>query len=458
MEPTPTVMSPPAEIGPSSLKVGPRPNAARRTVVFSLLGAVVLAGLGAGVYILDPWHWRTAQSEPSAAVHWDKAQQAMDDREFALARDHLGKCLEILPFNAEAHFLIARAWRREQGPNYQGPWQRHLLQARELQWPQEQIDFESQLQRAQSGDVWSVEPTLLDGLTTRSSDEVEMTLEALAEGYLRNHSLAKLLELTAWWLDRFPDQWLPHLYRANLQAREGTRAKAILEFQTVLKLNPDHDAAKLSLADTLMDDGQLKEALALFEAYLKENPGDPNALYGVASCQFSLGKSAAARAALKQILSISKNSVKPMILQAKIDYADDQPAEALRWLRQAERLAPSEPDITHTMIICLERLHRTEEAEKYIKRQREILDLHDQLINFRKQVRREPFNVELRYQIGRLNMLLNRDDEAYEWFQMVLRLNPKHAETLKALEEWRARNPEPVTRTGERAVPPPAKN
>jgi tetratricopeptide (TPR) repeat protein len=446
MDQTPSVMSPPSEIGKSTLEVRARKKAARRTIVFALLGLVVLAG--AGVYVLDPWHWRTGGSAPSAAVLWEEAQKAMDEREFALARDRLAQCLEILPFNAEAHFLIARAWRREQGRNYLGPWQSHLFEANELQWSQEQIEFETQLQHAQSGDVWSVEPPLLDSLTSRSAPEVEMTLEALAEGYLKNHSLAKLLELTNWWLERFPDDWLPHLYRANLQAREGTRAKAIEEYQMVLRLNPDHDAARLQLAETLMDDGQLKESLALFESYLKENPRDPTALYGVANCQYSSGKLAAARAALKEIFRVSKNSIKPLLLQAKIEYADDQPAEALRWLRQAERLAPSEPDITHTILICLQRLNRTEEAEKYMKRHQEILELHDQLIKVRKQLRRDPFNVELRYQIGKVNMLLSRDDEAYEWFQMVLRLDPKHAETLQALEEWRERNPEPAVRTG----------
>jgi tetratricopeptide (TPR) repeat protein len=444
MEPTPSVISPHPEIAKSTLKPGTRTKAARRTIVFILLGLVVLAGVG--VYLLDPWHWRAGASAPSAAVLWTQAQKAMDDREFAVARDRLHTYLEILPFSAEAHFLIARAWRREQAHNYQGPWQSHLLEASELQWPREQIDFESQLQRAQSGDVWSVEQPLLDGLDTRSEDDVELTLEALAEGYLKNHSLAKLMGLTTLWLDRFPDDWLPHLYRANLQAREGTRAKAIEEFQMVLKLNPDHDAARLMLAETMMDDGQLKEALALFESYLKENPGDPNALYGVANCQFSLGKSAAARAPLKQILRVSKSSIKPLVLQAKIEIVDNQPAEALRWLRQAERLAPREPDITHNMIIVLQQLNRTEEAEKYIKQRQDILDLHDQLIKFRKELRRDPFNIELRYQIGKINMLLSRDDEAYEWFQMVLRLDPKHAETLKALEEIRERNGEPAAR------------
>jgi len=338
--------------------------------------------------------------------------------------------------------LMARTCRREHGPFYLAAWQQHLGEAAQLQWPKEQIDFEAQLHQAQRGDVWSVEPALVQGLETRPDAEVEMILEALAEGYLKNHTLAKLMELTDWWLDRFKNDWLPHLYRAQVNLREGSRTQAIEECRTVLKLNPDHNTAQLLLADALTGNGEFKEAQNLYESYLKENPGDANGLYGVAFCQFSLGKAAAARAALKETLDVSKDNFKVFFLQAKIEFADDKPEEALKWLRKAERLAPRESDITHTMIVVLQRLNRTEEAEKYVKRQQEILDSHDQLIKYRKQLRRDPFNVELRYQIGRLNMVLGRDDEAYEWFLMVLRLNPTHAETLKALQEWKERNPE----------------
>jgi tetratricopeptide (TPR) repeat protein len=451
MNPTQSVLSSQAEIAKTS--EGSKTSEVRRSrltanqwiLIFSLLG---IAGLGGvGVYALDPWLWRQADPEQNAIFHWEEAQKAMDDREFTLAREHLGKCLEKWPFNAEAHFLMARAWRREQGPTYPRHWQQHLIEAAQLQWPKEQIDFEIQLQQAQRGDVWSVEAQLKEALNTKSEPEIEMILEALAEGYLKNHRLAKLLELTEPWIERLPNDWLPHLYRGRLQSLEGTRAQAIEEYQTVLKLNPLHNGAQLLLASALVDDGKFKEALAVYERYLQENPGDANGLFGVANCQFSLGKTLPARAALKEIFTVKKDDVRATFLQAKIEWADDKPEEALKWLRKAEQLAPRETEITHTMIVVLQRLNKTEEAEKYIKRQKEILDLHDQLIKLRKQLRRDPSNVELRFQIGRINMVLGRDDEAYDWFQSVLRLEPRHAETLIALEEWRERNSEPTGST-----------
>jgi tetratricopeptide (TPR) repeat protein len=442
MEPTPSVMNPQSEFRTSAMavRVGSRPG--KRTVAILFLGIAILSGVGVYLYAMDPWAWRIPDRETSAAKHWEEAQKAMEDREFSLAQKNLAHCLQIWPFNAEAHFLLARACRREQGPFYLRPWQQHLMEAAQLQWPKEQIDFEIQLQQAQMGDVWSVEPALQEALQSKSGPEVEMVLEALAEGYLRNHSLAKMLDLTGPWIERSPEAWLPHLYRAHMQYREGSRTQAIEEYRTVLKLNPVHSGAQLLLAGALMDDGQFKEALAMYQAYLQENPGDAKGLFGLANCQFSLSKTAAARAALKEILAVSKDDVKALFLQAKIEFADDKPAESLKWLRKAERLAPRESDITHTMIVVLQRLNRTEETEKYVKRQQEILDLHDQLGKLYKQLRREPSNPEVRFQIGRVFALLSRDDESYEWFQTALRLDPTHAQTLQALEEWKERNPE----------------
>jgi tetratricopeptide (TPR) repeat protein len=446
MEPTPTVMNPLSNVSaPTATSHVSRMTRRKWQFLFLLLG---LALLGVGVvYAMDPWNWRGGDRAPSAAFYWDEAHKAMEEREFGLAQQQLAKCLETWPLNAEAHFLMARACRREQGPFYLRPWQQHLIKAAQLEWPKEQINFEIQLQQAQMGDVWSVEGTLIEALKTKPASEVDMILEALAEGYLRNHSLAKILELTGPWIERSPEDWLPHLYRAHMQYREGSRTQAIEEYRTVLKLNPVHSGAQLLLAGALMDDGQFKEALAMYEAYLQENPGDTNGLFGLANCQFSLSKTAAARAALKEILDVSKDDIKALFLQAKIEFADDKPAESLKWLRKAERLAPRESDITNTMIVVLQRLNRTQEAEKYVKRQQEILELHDQLMKLRKQLRRDASNAELRYQIGKINADLGRDDEAHEWFQTALRLNPTHAETLKALEEWKERNPEAATQS-----------
>ena len=225
MEPTPTVMNPlPNVSAPMATNFPSRLTGGKWRLLFLLLG---LALLGAGVvYAMNPWNWRGLDQAPNGAFYWDEAQKAMEEREFGLAQQHLAKCLQTWPLNAEAHFLMARACRREQGPSYQSSWRKLLVEAAQLEWPKDQITFEIQLQQAQMGDVWSVESTLKEALKTKPAAEVDMILEALAEGYLKNHSLAKILELTGPWIERSPEDWLPHLYRGHISSKVFFRALA----------------------------------------------------------------------------------------------------------------------------------------------------------------------------------------------------------------------------------------
>ena len=79
-------------------------------MVFSLLGVFILAAVG--VYALDLSPWRTRNPERSTAYHWEEAQKAIKERDFDVGRKHLQEYLKIVPFNAEACFLLARTCRR----------------------------------------------------------------------------------------------------------------------------------------------------------------------------------------------------------------------------------------------------------------------------------------------------------------------------------------------------------
>src|SRR6516225_10590640 len=118
-------MSPPANISsPIITAKSSRMTGWKWQFPLLLLG---LAMLGMGVvYAMDPWHWRKVEGAPSAAFHWDEAHKAMQERDFAVAREHLAKCLDNWPLNAEAHFLMARACRRGQEPSYLRVWQQQL--------------------------------------------------------------------------------------------------------------------------------------------------------------------------------------------------------------------------------------------------------------------------------------------------------------------------------------------
>jgi tetratricopeptide (TPR) repeat protein len=405
----------------------------RRHPLRPLTAALVLLALGAGGFASARWfRGRGTSAGDGPGHHWGEAQRALEGHDVAGAARHLGECLKAWPFHAEAHFLLARASRR--AGNRAG-WERHLYRAAALEWPAEDIELERRLMRAQSGDLWGVE----DGLWQQaqgSHPDQELILEALARGYLEINSYRDVLECAAFWLRRRPDAWLPRLYRGRTYHLSRLIDRAVPDYRYVLEHRPDHGQARLWLAGALDVDGRYREALAEFGVYLESHPGDPTALLGVAHCRFSLGELGEARAALEERSARHKEDAAGLLLRAKLDAAEGSPAKALAALKRAEALAPYETDVLEMLARTCRQLGDREQGERYQRKREDVNRLYGRLDDVRKRIGKDPENVALRYEAGLLLQRLGREDEAERWLRGLLRLDPDHRPTHRALADY----------------------
>jgi tetratricopeptide (TPR) repeat protein len=377
---------------------------------------------------------RQGPDEAGAAAHWQEAQEAIANRDFGTAIVHLDQCLESWPFNAEAHFLQARTCRR--AGNFTA-WKYHLDQAVILLWPKEQIALERQLRRAQSGDVWTVENTLIDQLNNQPPEEV-LILEALVKGFQENDRLDDVHFFTTTWIKRFPGDWLPRILRGNATIQlYGKTSEIVRDYEYVLELKPDQPEAHLSLASVLLNNGQYAEALSHFEAYLQSEPEDPaGALFGVAKCQFSLSQTREAQAALDQLFARHPDHSEACLLRGKIELAKGNPEEALKWLAKAESLIPSDLDVTNSLLQVYRQLDRSKMVEKYQPLVEEIRKRDVELDGLIRQIQIESDNIDLRFKAAMITLKLGRNRDASHWFQSILRKDPNHQPTLNALADY----------------------
>ena len=401
-----------------------------RIGVLTLTGGaatLLLGGLLAGHF------FRSAPESNDARRDWILAQKTIASRDFPQAVVHLTTCLQSCPFNAEAHFLMARTCRRA---GWLKDWKTHLQEAAFLQWPMEQIDFEKQLQRAQIGDVWNVEDSLLEQLNERPPEE-PLILEALVNGLVLNDRLTDVLLLTTKWNEAFPEDWLPLIYRGNARLRlNGKTEDVIDDFKRVLELKPDDVEANLALAMVLANNGDVGRAFPHFEACRASMPDDPRVLFGIAYCQHSLGMNQEARVTLSQLLDKNKDHAAGCFLQAKIELAEDFREQAYQWLKKADRLSPKEVDVTNALMLVCRQLGRTEEAEEYRRSQEEIRARDAELDKLATALKSRPEDAALRFQLGMACLKLGRDLEATHWFQGILWKDPAHVPTLKALADF----------------------
>jgi len=357
---------------------------------------------------------------------------AIAERDFDRARDELGHCIEAWPFGAQFHFLMAQTCRRMDDFK---AWEAHLGRAHLLQWPEDQVLLESQLKEAQAGDLWQVEPVLLEALDDATPEDEVLIREALIKGYLENDHPRQAAEIANTWLDRWPNDWEAWLYRGRAFQQGTFFDKAIADYEQVLKLKPDEPHARLWMADTMLSLQQFEPAEQAYEAYVKMRPNVADALWGLAKCQYQLGHLEAAEATLDHLIRQAPDHEAGLLLRAKLVLSQD-PAQAIKWLRKAEKLNPDGSDLLHNMVQALRQLHRNGEADAYQRRLDTRRPRMAQLQKLRMQLLKEAGNLDLRCDIAKLYLAIGEEEEAAHMFQTILYADPNHRPTLRALAEY----------------------
>src|SRR5438093_393947 len=103
-------------------------------------------------------------------------------------------------------------------------------------------------------------------------------------------------------------------------------------------------------------------------------------------------------------------------------------------------IPPNDPTVLASLIPTLHALHQDKEAENYHQRLKDRQPKVNRLQQLRTELIENQNDVELRFQVGALNLELGREEEAAHWFQTVLWIDPYHQPTLRALANyWRKR-------------------
>lgn len=396
------------------------------------MSLVFACGLAGGLYWWAPWHHADAVASDSPQWHLDQARQALVKRDFEQARAHLRHCLEAWPFGAEIHYLMAQTCRRM---NDYSAWEDFLTRARILQWNEDDIALEMRLHEAQAGDIWEVEDQLNAELDDAPPEQEVLIREALIKGYLENDMPRRAAELSHEWLTRSPSDWEGWLYRGRTYQQGTLFEKAIADFEKVLSLKPEEGHARLWLGETLLSMQQFEQAEDAYQTYLKQHEPDVGALWGLAKCQYQLGQHEAANQTLQQLAKIEPTNVPALLLRAKLIQASE-PKKALALLEEAVKLRPNETDLLHNLILALQQLGQTAEADKYQRRLDARKPLVSELQKLRMQLVKESQNLDLRCDIAKLYLQLGNEEEAAHYFQTILFMDPNHRPTCLALADY----------------------
>lgn len=387
-----------------------------------------LAFLGLASYLLVSNVW--------AAVHFRAAQQALRQRDFDRARGHLASCLQVWTTSARTHLLAARAaWRS----GFYDAADEHLAICRRQQLGADALQRERALVQLQRGDTAA--ENVLCTRVERDDPETPLILEILIQHYVSSYRLPRALDALNAFLRRRPNDAQALLGRGWVWEQFFDFGRAAQDYQRAVHTDPENDAARLRLAETLLITGPASAALEHLETVRQRQPGNAAVLLALARSHRQLGQLKEAKLLLGRLLSRLPSGAPDrdgVVLgeRGRLALDEGEPVQAERWLQQAIALLPYDRQVNYNLYQCLQQQGRTEEACPYrLSLQRMDADLQ-RLDKLLKEVLRAPNDAALRSEAGVIFLRNGEAEKGLRWLTMALQQDPWHRPTHQALADY----------------------
>ncbi len=369
-----------------------------------------------------------------AAIPNAQAKACLEARDLDGAAKWLAYSQRIAVRNAETEMLMARLLRKQ---GQLGMVDTHLENAREWGWDEQRVQHERWLTEAQAGRLREALPHLSEMLQAAGANGREIC-EAFITGTIKskNH-LRTAHELLTIWLTDHPQDPQPHylLAKLSLQFQDVTRGEA--ELRLALQADPAHGAASLALADMLRDRNQIEEALELLAIAAGEPALRTAALLKQAKCLRLAGRAAEAQAVVEQLLAENPDSPAANLELALLELAQNRPpADVLPRLEAAVRRDPRNSAACQALAGLFTQTGNEEAARQLTAMATEFQTQLQRAEELTQQVLRDPGNLTLRFQVGRIHLVYGDVDTGVDWLQGSLDIDPNHRPSLELLANY----------------------
>jgi tetratricopeptide (TPR) repeat protein len=387
------------------------------------------------------WYARAHYWLPRKSL--EEAERALKEREFERARLELEKCLLAWPKDPHVYFLLARTARRA-GDLDQA--ERHLRQCEHLQDDRSDprlgdTKLERVLIRAQRGEFAETENFLRRRIREEHPDRL-LILETMSWEFMGRNRFSDALALLDLWLKEQPDDYEALVRRGWVEEHTFAMDKAAQDYRKALALQPDRDNVRQRLTEVLLKRNRTTDALAEAEELLRRQPDNPDANYWYARCLWMLGRNEEAEQRLDRLLAGRPRHAKALGMRAQLAVEAGRDQEAGELLARAVELDPSNQSLKYTLLLCLKRLGKTQEAklvEAKIAESAEEVKRMDKLV---REVNQKPNDPALRYEAGMIFLRNGFTEDGLHWLATALEVDPYHRPTHQALADYFERNGE----------------
>jgi tetratricopeptide (TPR) repeat protein len=388
--------------------------------------AVLFLGLVAAAVVLAIPHARAWHHRRAARAELERYHNPQAIR-------HLQSCLAVWPDDPEALLLAARAARRARAyPDADVCLEKY----QRTRGCDAAASFEQLLLTAERN-VDQVAPLCRRHVEEKHRD-APLILEALTRGYLRQYRLPEARFCLDRWLKRQPDNPQALCLQGELQLDyERASDRALASYRRAVQLDPEHEDARQGLAIALLETKNFAAAARHLEHLSRCQPENLRLRVGLAECRHGLGEGAEAVRLVDRVLAEAPRYAPALTLRGRLALDAQQFAAAETWLRRAVALAPGNHQARYSLMVCLHRNGKDEEARR---QKQKLKEMEEGVKRFNEIVTRDmiqrPHDAALHYTLGRLLLRSGHQPEGLRWLQSALRLDPQYAPARKALAEY----------------------
>lgn len=312
-----------------------------------------------------------------------------------------------------------------------------LERARALGFDHSLLRREEILAEAQSGQLRRSMPELPRLLVEAGSDADEVC-EAFAEGLVMHHRFPEAYTLLDAWEKDFPDDPRPHAYRAAISASGANWDDARQHWSRACQQAPEEPEYLLGVAETCYQLNDIHSTLKTLDAYERQM-GDrahaPRADLLRAKALLQQGEFRSAREILTPLTGQPAIAAEVTLLLCRIALESGETtglAEKLQSIVQAE---PWNTDARHLLVRTWTILGNTAGAEEQQSALLALTRDQQMMQNLLEEVRKDPRDVERRFQVAELAARCGPPDDAIPWLLSVLDLAPQHPGAHRLLAE-----------------------
>ncbi len=315
--------------------------------------------------------------------------------------------------------------------------------ARKMGFDQGRLDCLTAIYHARADRFSQAEP-VLERAFLEQTDPREMVAKELAKIYLMSYRMDRAARAIERWRALAPQDPEPCLWSNEIASRSSAETAVLIQnYRAALDRDPNLDKARLGLAQALSKDRRSTKPGKNSKRISSAGRKTPRRFLGLGRNAFQQGNIEDAGQYFETAFHTNPRDAETLKEVGQLDLRLGRVREACECLKLLTAIEPYDHEVRYSYAQALKLAGNADQAKTELAQATRLRKEHDQIVQLRYSVLKNPSDLDTRFQIAKWMMQHGHEDEGLKWTKEILRANPRHAPTHGVLADYYSKHAEP---------------